>query len=133
MTCAAAALAACPHISLVPSTRTSTVRRGASVCALSSRRVVQWRAQSQSDKATPKTEDKQEPTPSWAKPGTEELPPWARNEAGAAPVDGTGDLPFPVYLIGSCLVAIAAVLLLPLPFLNPRNAQSRTPLHWIKF
>lgn len=119
----AAALAASlagPHLS-IPSFSTSRTKvraQSSSSCALpltSRRRGIQrqWRAQSQSDQApgSSKTEDKpteNEPTPSWAKPGTEELPPWARHEA-AAPVDSSGDLPFPVYLIGSCLVAIAAV------------------------
>lgn len=57
-----------------------------------------------------RTENKpnSEETPSWAKPGSEELPPWAKNEA-AQPVSQSGDLPFFVYLIASCLVAIAAV------------------------
>lgn len=110
MTSAAALVAslACPRITS-PITSTGNVRgHRTSICTLSSRRTVQWRSQSQSDKASPKTEEKEEPTPSWAKPGTEELPPWARNEA-AAPVKSSGDLPFPLYLVGSCLVAIAAV------------------------
>jgi hypothetical protein len=121
---------ACAHIAAPPSLLLSSAtprRRSAAPCALAwpgtasapasrmRRQSRQWRAQSQSEKApgSPKTEEEEEeeeeePTPSWAKPGTEELPPWARNEA-AAPVSESGDLPFPVYLIGSCLVAIAAV------------------------
>lgn len=128
----AAALAASlagPHLSIpsFSSSRTKVRAQSSSSCALpltSRRRDIQrqWRVQSQSDQApgSSKTEDKpteNEPTPSWAKPGTEELPPWARNEA-AAPVDSSGDLPFPVYLIGSCLVAIAAVCF---PFLFSSN------------
>lgn len=119
---------ACAHTAAPPSLLLSCAtprRRSAAPCALAwpgtatappsrtSRQSRQWRAQSQSEKApgSPKTAaeaEEEEPTPSWAKPGTEELPPWARNEA-AAPVSASGDLPFPVYLIGSCLVAIAAV------------------------
>ncbi|KAG0593309.1 hypothetical protein M758_1G313600 [Ceratodon purpureus] len=108
----------CAHIAAAPSllSSASTRRRSSVRCALGvpgtgtrsfGRR--QWRVKSQSEKApgSSKTEEG-EPTPSWAKPGTEELPPWARNEA-VAPVSDSGDLPFPVYLIGSCLVAIAAV------------------------
>lgn len=114
----------CAHIVAPPSLSSPATRRGRnpSGCALASLGTVatasvarrqsgrQWRAKSQSEKAprSPKAEEEEEPTPSWAKPGTEELPPWARNEA-AAPVRASGDLPFPVYLIGSCLVAIAAV------------------------
>ncbi|CAK9221060.1 unnamed protein product [Sphagnum troendelagicum] len=49
-----------------------------------------------------------EKIPEWAKPGSEELPPWARNEV-AKPKEQAEDLPFFVYLIASSLVAIAAV------------------------
>jgi hypothetical protein len=49
-----------------------------------------------------------EKIPEWAKPGSEELPPWVRNEV-AKPKEQAGDLPFFVYLIASSLVAIAAV------------------------
>jgi hypothetical protein len=49
-----------------------------------------------------------EKVPEWAKPGSEELPPWARNEV-AKPKEQAEDLPFFVYLIASSLVAIAAV------------------------
>ncbi|KAL3697292.1 hypothetical protein R1sor_011368 [Riccia sorocarpa] len=54
---------------------------------------------------TTKTEEK---VPSWAKAGSDELPPWAKSERPPTQ-EPAQDLPFAVYLIGSSLVAIAAV------------------------
>lgn len=49
-----------------------------------------------------------ENVPGWAKPNSEEPPPWARNERPASQ-EPAQEVPFPVYLIGSVLVSIAAV------------------------
>lgn len=46
--------------------------------------------------------------PSWARPGSDESPPWARQEGQK---DSTGfELPFYVYLLSSAVAAIAAVI-----------------------
>lgn len=51
------------------------------------------------------------PTPSWAKPDSEETPPWARNDQ--QPSSGSSsELPFFVYLLASAITAIAAVTFL---------------------
>lgn len=100
-------------------------------------RVVNVRSQSEGASGSPKTEDKkpnteEEPTPSWAKAGSEELPPWARNEAAAPSKVESADLPFFVYLVASCLVAIAAVrhswILLSIS-LKPQNVILLTFAH----
>ncbi|XP_073296655.1 uncharacterized protein [Primulina huaijiensis] len=45
--------------------------------------------------------------PSWARPGSDEAPPWARQEAQK---DSTGfELPFYVYLLSSAVAAVAAI------------------------
>ncbi|XP_073291121.1 uncharacterized protein [Primulina huaijiensis] len=45
--------------------------------------------------------------PSWSRPGSDEAPPWAREETQK---DSTGfELPFYVYLLSSALAAIAAI------------------------
>ena len=113
------------------STATTISSRLATFRTAGNPRVVKVRSQSEGASGSPKTEDKkanteEEPTPSWAKAGSEELPPWARNEAAAAPSNvESADLPFFVYLVASCLVAIAAVrhswTLLPIS-LKPQNA-----------
>lgn len=45
--------------------------------------------------------------PSWAKPGSDEPPPWARNEAQTE--SSSFEAPFYVYLLASVITAIAAV------------------------
>ncbi|XP_076933569.1 uncharacterized protein LOC143599513 [Bidens hawaiensis] len=56
-----------------------------------------------------KEEDEQlQSTPSWAKPGSEEPPPWARNETQQSS-SSTLELPFFVYLLASAITAIAAI------------------------
>ncbi|PIN08315.1 hypothetical protein CDL12_19108 [Handroanthus impetiginosus] len=45
--------------------------------------------------------------PSWAKPGSDELPPWARQEAQTE--SSSFEVPFYVYLLASAVTAIAAV------------------------
>ncbi|XP_071703605.1 uncharacterized protein [Rutidosis leptorrhynchoides] len=54
-----------------------------------------------------KKEEEQQSTPSWAKPGSEEPPPWARNESQQ--ISSTSDFPFFVYLLASAITAIAAI------------------------
>ncbi|PWA47706.1 hypothetical protein CTI12_AA399480 [Artemisia annua] len=53
-------------------------------------------------------EEEEQSTPSWAKPDSNEPPPWARNEAQQESSSG-GDLPFGVYLLASAITAIAAI------------------------
>lgn len=45
--------------------------------------------------------------PSWAKPGSDEPPPWARNEAQKE--SSSFEVPFYVYLLASVITAIAAI------------------------
>lgn len=45
--------------------------------------------------------------PSWAKPGSDEPPPWARNEAQKE--SSSFEVPFYLYLLASVITAIAAV------------------------
>lgn len=59
---------------------------------------------SSGEKGQVKTED----VPGWAKANSDELPPWAKNERPASQ-EPAKEIPFPVYLIGSTLVSIAAV------------------------
>ncbi|EFJ34325.1 hypothetical protein SELMODRAFT_69021, partial [Selaginella moellendorffii] len=47
--------------------------------------------------------------PEWAKPGSDVPPPWASGEKKQVSSEGFQDLPYIVYLVASCLVAIAAV------------------------
>ncbi|KAL8038136.1 hypothetical protein ABFX02_11G084700 [Erythranthe guttata] len=55
----------------------------------------------------PKKEVEDPSVPSWAKPGSDELPPWAKQETQND--SSTFQLPFVVYLLGSAVVAIAAI------------------------
>ncbi|KAE8810835.1 hypothetical protein D1007_12455 [Hordeum vulgare] len=51
-----------------------------------------------------------EKVPSWARPGSDEPPPWARNEGGASGQEGdAAQVPFYAYLLASAVTAIAAV------------------------
>ncbi|KAK1439268.1 hypothetical protein QVD17_05084 [Tagetes erecta] len=52
-------------------------------------------------------EDEEQSTPSWAKPGSDEPPPWARNETQQS--SSGFELPFFVYLLASAITAIAAI------------------------
>eukprot|EP01018_Ginkgo_biloba_P039872 Gb_06467 [translate_table: standard] len=61
-----------------------------------------------SAKSTPSDEK----IPSWAKPDSDESPPWARNEGKGQTNDAAEQafqIPFYVYLLASAIVAIAAV------------------------
>lgn len=56
----------------------------------------------------PKEEaDNDASVPSWARPDSDELPPWARQEAQKD--SSSFEVPFIVYLLASAIVAIAAV------------------------
>ncbi|KAL2247152.1 UNVERIFIED_CONTAM: hypothetical protein Sindi_2567500 [Sesamum indicum] len=48
--------------------------------------------------------------PSWARPGSDELPPWARQDAQKDSSSGF-EVPFFVYLLASAITAIAAAFL----------------------
>uniref|UniRef100_A0A452ZEC7 Uncharacterized protein n=1 Tax=Aegilops tauschii subsp. strangulata TaxID=200361 RepID=A0A452ZEC7_AEGTS len=51
-----------------------------------------------------------EKVPSWARPGSDEPPPWARDEGGASGQEGdAAQVPFYAYLLASAVTAIAAV------------------------
>ncbi|KAK9074836.1 hypothetical protein SSX86_003157 [Deinandra increscens subsp. villosa] len=53
--------------------------------------------------------DEEQSTPSWAKPGSDEPPPWARNETQQSSSSSGFELPFFVYLLASAITAIAAI------------------------
>ncbi|XP_010542023.1 PREDICTED: uncharacterized protein LOC104815359 [Tarenaya hassleriana] len=55
-------------------------------------------------------EGPEENTPSWAKPDSDEPPPWARDEGRPGRTqEGTFEIPFFVYLLASTITAIAAI------------------------
>ncbi|KAJ7972726.1 Proteasome endopeptidase complex [Quillaja saponaria] len=51
----------------------------------------------------------EESIPSWAKPDSDEPPPWARDEAKGNGSEQKFEIPFFVYLIASAITAIAAI------------------------
>lgn len=53
--------------------------------------------------------EEEQSTPSWAKPDSEEPPPWARNETQQTSSSSNSELPFFVYLLASAITAIAAI------------------------
>ncbi|KAF5204829.1 Transmembrane protein [Thalictrum thalictroides] len=55
-----------------------------------------------------KSSNSEEKIPSWAKPNSEEPPPWAQDE-GKESLQQTLEVPFYVYLIASAITAIAAI------------------------
>uniref|UniRef100_A0A0E0DTD3 Uncharacterized protein n=1 Tax=Oryza meridionalis TaxID=40149 RepID=A0A0E0DTD3_9ORYZ len=50
-----------------------------------------------------------EQVPSWARPGSDEPPPWAREGGGGQQEPGAVELPFFAYLLASAITAIAAI------------------------
>lgn len=56
-----------------------------------------------------KSSESEETIPSWAKPDSEEPPPWAREESKENGSQQGFQLPFYVYLLASSITAIAAV------------------------
>ncbi|CAM0954892.1 unnamed protein product [Alopecurus aequalis] len=62
--------------------------------------------------AKPSGKQADEKVPSWARPGSDEAPPWARGEDGASGQDAGGEdvqVPFYAYLLASAVTAIAAI------------------------
>lgn len=55
-----------------------------------------------------KSSDAEEKIPSWARPDSDEPPPWARGESKDTSQQSF-EIPFFVYLLGSAVIAIAAV------------------------
>ncbi|XP_052191531.1 uncharacterized protein LOC127800770 [Diospyros lotus] len=53
--------------------------------------------------------EEEESIPSWAKPGSNEPPPWARDEAARTASQQSFQIPFVVYLLASAVTAIAAI------------------------
>ncbi|KAA3454156.1 Dimethylaniline monooxygenase [N-oxide-forming] 1 [Gossypium australe] len=51
----------------------------------------------------------EESIPSWAKPGSDEPPPWAQGEGKSSTAQQSFEVPFFVYLLASAVTAIAAV------------------------
>lgn len=56
-----------------------------------------------------KSSESEETIPSWAKPNSEEPPPWARKEGKEIGPQQGFEVPFYVYLLASSITAIAAV------------------------
>lgn len=52
----------------------------------------------------------EEKIPSWAKPDSDEAPPWARDEANKNTSEQGFEIPFFAYLLASAITAIAAVI-----------------------
>lgn len=56
-----------------------------------------------------KSSESEESVPSWAKPDSDDPPPWARDEGKQNDLKTDFDVPFYVYLLASAITAIAAV------------------------
>lgn len=56
-----------------------------------------------------KSDKSEESVPSWAKPDSDEPPPWARNEGKPNELKEGFEIPFFVYLLASAITAIAAI------------------------
>ena len=55
-------------------------------------------------------EEKESKIPSWARPDSDEPPPWAQNETASQQQQQQGfEIPFYLYLLASAITAIAAV------------------------
>lgn len=61
-----------------------------------------------------KSSESEETIPSWAKPDSDEPPPWATDEGKGLTSQGSFEIPFYVYLLTSTITAIAAVSFLHL-------------------
>lgn len=102
----------CPSPSPRPETRVASQAAAFPLYARPSsshRRLVLVAATEGSAKSSGEKAD--EKVPSWARPGSDEAPPWARGEGGASPQDGGGEVqvPFYAYLLASAVTAIAAI------------------------
>ncbi|KAL8142531.1 hypothetical protein V2J09_015563 [Rumex salicifolius] len=60
-------------------------------------------------KGSAKPNESEEKVPSWAKPDSDEPPPWAREEGKPADFKESFEVPFFVYLLASAVTAIAAI------------------------
>lgn len=56
-----------------------------------------------------KSSQSEEKIPSWAKPDSDEPPPWARDEGSSGSSQSTFQIPFYAYLLASAIIAIAAI------------------------
>ncbi|XP_057525285.1 uncharacterized protein LOC130804744 [Amaranthus tricolor] len=56
-----------------------------------------------------KSSESEESVPSWAKPDSDDPPPWARDEGKQNDLKTDFDVPFYVYLLASAITAIAAI------------------------
>jgi len=63
----------------------------------------------------------EEKIPSWAKPDSDEPPPWARDEAKNNTSEQGFEIPFYAYLLASAITAIAAVINQLLTTININN------------
>uniref|UniRef100_A0A803PR84 Uncharacterized protein n=1 Tax=Cannabis sativa TaxID=3483 RepID=A0A803PR84_CANSA len=60
-------------------------------------------------KGSAESSKSEETVPSWAKPDSEEPPPWAQGETQKAASENGFEVPFFVYLLSSAITAIAAI------------------------
>ncbi|MQL75637.1 hypothetical protein Taro_008023 [Colocasia esculenta] len=60
-------------------------------------------------KGSAKSSESEETIPSWARPDSEEPPPWARDEGKSSISQQIFEVPFYVYLLASAITAIAAI------------------------
>ncbi|GMP32274.1 hypothetical protein CsSME_00006109 [Camellia sinensis var. sinensis] len=92
----------CPTPSLLTATKISqnTTRKNSS----RSRRLTVFAVTEGSSK-----EKEEESIPSWARPDSDEPPPWARDEASQSASQQSFQIPFFVYLLASAITAIAAI------------------------
>ncbi|KAM4129129.1 hypothetical protein ACJW30_02G220700 [Castanea mollissima] len=65
-------------------------------------------ALTESSKGSKKTEEEESKIPSWARPDSDEPPPWAQNESASQQQQGF-EIPFYLYLLASAITAIAAI------------------------
>lgn len=72
-------------------------------------KVNQIRAGRKEGSLSAKSSESKEPVPSWAKPDSDEPPPWARDEGKSNESKDGLEVPFFVYLLASAITAIAAV------------------------
>ncbi|KAM4118675.1 hypothetical protein ACB094_02G220200 [Castanea mollissima] len=67
-------------------------------------------ALTESSKGSKKTEEEESKIPSWARPDSDEPPPWAQNESASQQQQQQGfEIPFYLYLLASAITAIAAI------------------------
>ncbi|XP_057500610.1 uncharacterized protein LOC130784660 [Actinidia eriantha] len=62
-----------------------------------------------SSKSEEEEEEAKESLPTWARPGSDEPPPWARGESSQSESGQGFQVPFYVYLLASAITAIAAI------------------------